>query len=56
MGCRFSREIIDFDTILPLGLRIQGGLAKYSGTTQQGRYQARHQTEPNYYSFICYRH
>ncbi len=41
MGCFYSREIIDFDTIQPLVLRIKGGLATYSGTTERGRCQVR---------------
>lgn len=39
MGCCFSRDIIDFDTIQPIVLRIKGGLATYSGTTERGRFQ-----------------
>ncbi len=41
MGCFYSTEIIDFDTIQPLVLRIKGGLASYSGTTERGRFQVR---------------
>lgn len=39
MGCFWSREMIDFDFIQPSVLRIKGGLASYSGTTERGRCQ-----------------
>jgi hypothetical protein len=41
MGCFYSKEIIDFDTIQPLVLRIKGDLASYSGTTERGQFQVR---------------
>ncbi len=41
MGCFYSREIIDFTTIQPLVLKITGGLATYSGTTERGAFQVR---------------
>ena len=39
MGCLYSREIIDFNSIQPTVLRIKGGLANFSGTTERGRFQ-----------------
>jgi hypothetical protein len=39
MGCCYSTEIIDFDVIQPLVLRIHAGLATYSGTNERGRFQ-----------------
>ena len=39
MGCFYSTETIDFDTIQPRVLHIRAGAASYSGTTERGHCQ-----------------